>query len=499
MANISKPVGLQTIWANGGTRIDPGVSKVNIGWVVQLPPYEYQNWVDWRQDTFNAHVSQHGIPEWDAETEYQGNLSYTQGSNGIIYKCIATHTNKDPANPLNSTYWARAFEDYGSVAVVQNQLNTLQTNYSSLSGIGNVVAARNNLSVYSKSEGDTRYAYKGGDGSQQFLVANATLAQHAVPLGQIQSLLTTATESSPGVLQIATTGETETGTNDSKAITPLKASTVYLKKSGNLAGLANIGAARTNLGLGTAATRNDSFYLQTANNLSDLTNVPAARSNLGLTSTATQPENYFLRASQNLADLQSASAARNNLGLSTTATFPLTSLMQKSENLAGLTNVSTARNNLGLADTATIASSNFLWRSNNLSDVTNVQTARNNLGLGSAATMNAFGTTGSLNFTSGWDGNAGYTFLPNGMLMQWSRTPTLRDNALGTAYFLQNFSTIMTIQATPVYIAGSPAELGCIVEDYGSNFVSVRVRRYTGNDGGTPDTIQGWVYAIGFA
>lgn len=431
MANISKPAGLQNIWANGGTRIDPGQSKTNIGWVVQLPPYEYQNWVDWRQDTFNAHVSQHGIPEWDAETEYQGLLSYTQASNGIIYKCIATHTNKDPANPLNSTYWSRAFEDYGSVAVVQNQLNTLQTNYNSLANIGNVVAARNNLSVYSKSEGDTRYAFKAGDSAQTFLVANATLAQHAVPLGQIQSILTNATEGTPGIIQIATTGETETGTNDTKAVTPLKASTVYLKKSGNLAGIGNPATARQNLGIGTIATANAADYLLTANNLSDVPNTAQARTNLGLTSTATLPETYFLRASQNLSDLSSASAARNNLGLTSTATTNIALLMQKSENLAGLTNVAQARNNLGLADTATIGSGNLMFRGNNLADVSNVQAARNNLGLGNAAVMNAFGTTGSLDFSS-VNASNGYTRLPNGLTFQWGIGPSVGDGVVVT-------------------------------------------------------------------
>lgn len=447
MPNITKPTGLNSIWAEGGTKIDPGSSKYNIGWVVQLPPYEYQNYIDNRQDRAIAHFNQHGVPEWDGVTEYQGNLSYTQGSNGFIYKCIQTNTNKDPSNALNSAYWVRAFEDYGSVAVVQAALNAHITNYQTLSGVGNVAAARNNLSVYSKTESDTFFAAKNGSSAQVFSVAVATQPEHAVRLGQVSSLLTQATESNLGVVRLATVGLTEAGADDLTAITPLKANTVYLKKSGNLAGLANVATARTNLGLGTMATQNIGSFLQVANNLSDLTNPALARSALGLTSTATKAETYFLRTAQNLSDLASASAARTNLGLTSTATTALSTLMLKSENLAGLTNVATARSNLGLSDSVLYPSNTWLVRTNNLSDLTNTTAARNNLGLGGAATMNVFGAgVTSLDFTNA-KAVAGYTYLPNGMLMQWGQGPALNDDQ-GTSVGLHIAMNIMTVQIT---------------------------------------------------
>lgn len=451
MANITKPIGLSNIWANGGTKIDPGASKVNIGWVVQLPPYEYQNWVDNRQDHAIAHISQHGVPEWDGVTEYQGLLSYTQGSDGIIYKCVATNVNKDPSNPLNSAFWTRAFEDFGSVAAVQAQLNAHITNYQSLSGIGNVVAARNNLSVYSKAESDTRFAGLNGSAGQVFSVAVATQPEHAVRLGQVSSLLTQATESTLGVVKLATTGATETGLDDLTAITPLKASNVYLKKSGNLSGMANYATARSNLGLGTAAVQNTNFFLQVANNLSDLASAAAARTNLGLTSTATQPESYFLRSANNLSDVTNAATARVNLGLTSTSTTPLTSFLLKSDNLAGLTNPAQARANLGLADTATIGSGNFMFRGNNLADVSNVGAARNNLGLGSAATMNAYGTNGSLDFTSSFTPSHGFSIQPNGLRMAYGtfNIPTGQPGAGTTVFFDTNFSSIFHVSVTP--------------------------------------------------
>lgn len=379
MPNIVKPSGVNQLWAAGGTKVNPGLQKLNIGWVVELPPYQYQNWLDNRQDTFIAHINQHGIPEWDAETEYQGNLSYTQGSNGIIYKCISTNTNFNPTNPLNSLYWAVAFEVAGAAAVVQSQLTQHLTNYATLTGITNPVAARNNLSVYSKVESDSRFAGLNGSAAQVFTVAVATQPEHAVRLGQVASLLTQATESNLGVVRIATSSATETGTDDLTAISPLKANSVFLKKSGNLAGLGNTATARANLGLGTAAVFSDTAFLKSANNLSEVASPSVARANLGLTSTATQPETYFLRGFQNLADVANVATARTNLGLGSSAVRADSFFLQSSNNLSDLSNVPVARNNLGLADTATLPSTTFLSRANNLSDLTNVQAARNRL------------------------------------------------------------------------------------------------------------------------
>lgn len=73
------------------------------------------------------------------------------------------------------------------------------------------------------------------------------------------------------------------------AVTPASGdySTFYLGISNNLSDLNSASAARTNLGLGTAAVQNVSVFLQTANNLSDVT-ATTARTNLGLGTAATQ-------------------------------------------------------------------------------------------------------------------------------------------------------------------------------------------------------------------
>lgn len=444
MANITKPSGLSNIWAAAGTKIDPGNAKVGLGWVVQLPPYEYQNWVDNRQDAAIAHINQHGVAEWDAVTEYQGNLSYTQGSNGMIYKCLVTHTNKDPINSLNSAFWVLAFESFGSVQVVSDALAAHILNYQTLASIGNVAGARTNLSVYSKAESDTRFASLNGSASQVFSVAPATAPEHAVRLGQVSSLLTQATEANLGVVRLASTGLTEAGVDDLTAITPLKANTVYLKKSGNLAGLGNTSIARANLGLGSAATQPASAFLATANNLSDVTDAATARANLGVTSTGTRPESYFLRASTNLSDLSNIATARSNLGLGNSA-------IRDVGTTAGTvaagddTRIVTATPN-----TRVVSAGNGLTGGGSL--LGDLVLA---LGVPSTLTRTSTNTVTSTSHSHGIDimsffgsnslGSTGHYEFPGGLLIQWGSITGIGGDYIKDALFSRPFSQVFQV------------------------------------------------------
>ena len=87
-----------------------------------------------------------------------------------------------------------------------------------------------------------------------------------------------------------------------------------------LSNLSNAGTARTNLGLGTAATQATGSFLQTGNNLSDLGDAGAARTALGLGTAALSADTAFLQTANNLSDLSNAATARTNLGLGTAAT-----------------------------------------------------------------------------------------------------------------------------------------------------------------------------------
>lgn len=116
MAEFLKPDNLNIVWASGGDRLYPGDTKYATGWQVEIPPRQYFNQIDYKQDQMLAHLNQHGIPVWDGETEYQANKSYVQGRNGEIYRAIVTNTNTDPVGDITNS-WVNPFAKPSDVPV----------------------------------------------------------------------------------------------------------------------------------------------------------------------------------------------------------------------------------------------------------------------------------------------------------------------------------------------------------------------------------------------
>lgn len=102
-----KPTTLNSVWAVAGDRIKPEESKIQTGWLVEIPLREYENWLTNRQDQAIAHFNQRGIAQWDGVTQYLGGKSYVQGSNGKIYKAIVDSVGANPVTSSGS--WATAF------------------------------------------------------------------------------------------------------------------------------------------------------------------------------------------------------------------------------------------------------------------------------------------------------------------------------------------------------------------------------------------------------
>ena len=422
MAILNKPTGLNVLWAATGVKTSPDTSKIQLGWIVEIPPYQYQNWLDNRQDAFIAHTNQQGVPSWDPETEYQGGLSYTKGSDGVIYKCLVTNTNSNPTDSLNRARWVVAFEVFGSVAVVQAALTQHLNNYSSLSGITNIVAARSNLSVYSRAEVDAGFAIKAGSSTVQFSVANPTAAAHAISLAYLNTRLVGASEGVAGIVALASVAQAESGVSAALAINPAVGQAVYLKKSGNLAGMSNYAQARANLGLTDTATTAPGLLLFKSDNLQGLSSPAAARTNLGLGTIAVWNVGDFNQTALNLSDVPNKASARINLGLTDTATSPPNVFLYKTENLSGLSSPAIARDNLGLGSMATQVATSYMAKAENLAGLTNVQAARNNLGLSAIVTKNVNGLSdpnGDINFVNNWGPSGGGTKLPNGVVMNW--------------------------------------------------------------------------------
>jgi hypothetical protein len=157
MPQILKPANLSLTWASGGDVLNPGDTKYATGWQVEIPPRQWFNYLDNRQDTALAHINQHGVVVWDATTEYQEDKSYVQGTtNGTIYRCIQTHTNQDPELDVGNVYWIIAFASAGDFYTKAETDGLYLAKTQNLAGLTNTATARTNLSVYSQAQTYTK-------------------------------------------------------------------------------------------------------------------------------------------------------------------------------------------------------------------------------------------------------------------------------------------------------------------------------------------------------
>ncbi|MGL5013010.1 MAG: gp53-like domain-containing protein [Bacteroidales bacterium] len=157
MAQILKPVNLSLTWASGGDVLNPGDTKYATGWQVEIPPRQWFNYLDNRQDTALAHINQHGVVVWDELTEYQAGKSYVQGiTTGAVYRCKQTHTNQDPELDVGEVYWEFAFASPGDFYTKVQADALYLAKASNLADLPNAAAARTNLSVYSQAQTYTK-------------------------------------------------------------------------------------------------------------------------------------------------------------------------------------------------------------------------------------------------------------------------------------------------------------------------------------------------------
>ena len=260
MSKITKP-NYTDVWSSAGSKTAPSSLKIQTGWVGEKPPYEYWNWVMNRSDVSAAYSFQMGVPEWDSTIEYQYHANYKSyvQRNGLVYKALQTGVNKNPLT--QPTYWSLAFDNYGSAATVQTNLNTHITNYGTLASLSNAATARSNLDVYSTTQVDSALALKAllagsssqlfsaangtagyevvnksqldtglatkapvaGNSAQEFAVATATTGNSAVNKTQFDAKTGQANQTTVGVTRAATQAETNARTNTTEYVAPATA------------------------------------------------------------------------------------------------------------------------------------------------------------------------------------------------------------------------------------------------------------------------------------
>jgi len=112
LAEINKP-DYTYLWSSGGSIVAPSNVKVQTGWTAEVPPFQWENWSQNRQDQAISHILQKGISVWSATGEYyfttSGERSYVQGSDGNIYVAVADSVGQNPTTDVTDTYWKLAF------------------------------------------------------------------------------------------------------------------------------------------------------------------------------------------------------------------------------------------------------------------------------------------------------------------------------------------------------------------------------------------------------
>lgn len=102
MVDITKLV-YGTVWADAGEKLSPIEEKIQSGWVQEMMPYQYENFLQNRQDVAITYLFQKGVPEWSSEQEYIANKSVVTYA-GQMYMALLTNTN---TLPTVSTSWKR--------------------------------------------------------------------------------------------------------------------------------------------------------------------------------------------------------------------------------------------------------------------------------------------------------------------------------------------------------------------------------------------------------
>jgi hypothetical protein len=120
---ISKP-DYTYLWSSGGSIVAPSNVKVQTGWTAEVPPFQWENWSQNRQDTAIAHILQKGISVWSSTGEYyfttSGERSYVQGSDGNIYVAVTDSVGQNPTTDATDTYWTIAFVTPAALVTAQS-------------------------------------------------------------------------------------------------------------------------------------------------------------------------------------------------------------------------------------------------------------------------------------------------------------------------------------------------------------------------------------------
>lgn len=248
----------------------------------------------------------------------------------------------------------------------------------------------------------------------------------------------------------------------------------YLEPANNLSDVANASTARTNLGLGTAATTDSTAYQPVDATLTALAGLSTASDRLPyFTGADTADLAPITAAGRALLDDADAAAQRTTLGLGTAATTDSTAYQPVDATLTALAGVASAADKVPYftgADTASVADLSAFGRS--LIDDADASAARTTLGLGTAAVSSLIGTTPYVVGPAG--AGAPYTSIQTAISAAVAATPTHYKPAV-VAIMPGAYTENVTLAAHVALIgtgggkASFPRITGTFTADYGNS------------------------------
>lgn len=134
MADLTRP-DFGEAWASEGEKLSPDSVKIKLGWVQEMMPYQFENFLQSRQDEAILYLLQKGVPEYSPTQEYTANKSVVVYQ-GNLYMATATVTG---VLPTVTASWKRISPTVGTNGAVAIS--------SGGTGATSVAEARTNLGL----------------------------------------------------------------------------------------------------------------------------------------------------------------------------------------------------------------------------------------------------------------------------------------------------------------------------------------------------------------
>lgn len=175
MVDITRPE-YGTVWASEGEKLAPAQEKIELGWVQEMMPFQWENFLQARQDEAITYLLQKGIPGYSPTQEYIAQKSVVLYQ-GAIYLATQTVTGILPSVPAS---WKRVSTISDSDGVV--------TVAGGGTGATTAAQARTNLGLGSASLLNADFVVqKDSDGNFSAGVVTASLAGNATSADKLKT------------------------------------------------------------------------------------------------------------------------------------------------------------------------------------------------------------------------------------------------------------------------------------------------------------------------